>query len=73
MVFLRSEDNIAIFSHCDVCVCVLATDVHLPVVCAVSRKMRIKCTKERSNGRVGGAKGVPVEKKKVCQKNFNLD
>lgn len=43
--------------------CVLAADVRQPVVCAVSRKMRIKCTKEGSNGRVGGAEGVPVEKK----------
>lgn len=70
MVFLRSEDNTDIFSYCDacVCVCVLATDVHLPVVCAVGRKMRIKCTKEGSNGRVGGAEGVPVGKKSMSEK-----
>ncbi len=31
--------------------------------------MRIKCTKEGSNGRVGGAECVPVRKAKACHKN----
>lgn len=52
-----------------VCVCVLAADVRQPVVCAVSRKVRIKCTKEGSNGRIGGAEGVPVGKK---EKNVSV-
>lgn len=51
------------------CVCVLAADVRQPVVCAVSRKVRIKCTKEGSNGRIGGAEGVPVGKK---EKNVSV-
>lgn len=36
--------------------------VNLPIICAMSREMRIKSTKKGSNGGVWGAECVPVNK-----------